>query len=189
MGAIDTFNTGPKCVGLVVKPCCLPPMDYVKSKTRWSLGAHSFCASEVCMWGKYNKNQWQGPQKASLASRFRNWSDNLFRGVLADGKSCDHVPLVEGHYQDTYIFAERTFSDDVPSLPEEQSDALLVKQVLDVTNPWDVLGLQQGVSMRTVYRRFAGLSKALGEKMADSSEAEDAFRRVKIAVDAVRAQR
>lgn len=52
--------------GLVLKPCCLPAMEYVKRKTRWTLGAHSFAADEVCMWGKYNRNKWQGPLKASM---------------------------------------------------------------------------------------------------------------------------
>merc|ERR1712066_714664 len=30
--AIETFNRGPKCVGLVLKPCCLPSMEYAKKK-------------------------------------------------------------------------------------------------------------------------------------------------------------
>merc|ERR1712190_20991 len=89
--AIETFNHGPKCVGLVLKPCCLPPMEYVKKKTRWTLGAHSFDATEVCMWGKYNKNQWQGPAKSTLASRFNAWSENLYRGISATTKRHDHI--------------------------------------------------------------------------------------------------
>ena len=103
--AVETFNRAPKCVGLVLKPCCLPTMEYAKKKVRWTLGSHSFAATEVCCWGKYNKNQWQGPVKATLGVRFRAWADNLYRGILADGKHSDSVALVEDHYQDRYLSA------------------------------------------------------------------------------------
>merc|ERR1712137_479958 len=124
--AVETFNHGPKCVGLVLKPCCLPPMEYVKSKTRWTLGTHSFDASEVCMWGKYNKNQWQGPMKSTLASRFRAWSHNLYCGIMADKKASERVSLAEDHYQDAYLFGERPFSTCPPPPASAEPDDSLV---------------------------------------------------------------
>merc|ERR1712110_893262 len=138
--AIETFNLGPKCVGLVLKPCCLPAMEYVKKKARWTLGAHSFSATEVCMWGKYNKNQWQGPVKATLENRFRTWSENLYFGISAERKHVDRIPLVEGHYQDTFLFAERAFSPDIPSdaAPLDTTEAL-TQQILKATTPWEVM--------------------------------------------------
>merc|ERR1712183_876876 len=116
-----------KCVGMVLKPCCLPTMEYAKKKTRWTLGAHSFAATEVSMWGKYNKNQWQGPVKATLGVRFRAWADNLYRGILADSKHSDSVPLVDDHYQDRYLFAERAFSSTVPTLANSDPAEALVR--------------------------------------------------------------
>lgn len=186
--AIETFNRGPKCVGLVLKPCCLPSMDYVKQQTRWTLGAHSFAAAEVCMWGKYNKNQWQGPVKATLGVRFRAWADNLHRGIVADSKRTDRVPLVEDHYQDAYLFAERAFSSTAPVPNESEPMQLLVRQVLDASTPWEVLGVPEDISMRGLHRRFAALSKSLG-KLEEEPDAVAAFKRVKQARDAIRGMR
>lgn len=212
--AVETFNRGPKCVGLVLKPCCLPSMEYAKSKTRWTLGAHSFAATEVSMWGKYNQNKWQGPRKATLESRFRVWADNLYRGVVAGAaeKRSERVPLVDGHYQDAYIFAERPYSaaapaEAAPLSPAEQLSAL-VRQVNSASTACETLGVPEDVSMRALHRRWAGLNRTLSAALQEEdarsddaagaglaasklrrAEVEAAFLRVKVARDEIRAQR
>lgn len=185
--AVETFNTGPKCVGLALKPCCLPSPQYAKERVRWRLGAHSFDAKDVCMWGKYNKNQWQGPPKAMLESRFRTWANNLHRGMLADTKSCDKLPLVAGHYQDTYLFAEREFSSAAPPKPDEDA-AALVRSILGARTSLDVLGVSEEASNRSVFRRFTELSKIVGQLIPEIPDAEDAFARLKVACDELRAR-
>jgi len=189
--AVETFNRGPKCVGLVLKPCCLPAMEYMKRQTHWTLGAHSFAASEVCMWGKYNRNQWQGPAKATLASRFGRWADNLYRGILAENKHYDRVSLVDGHYQNAYLIAEREFSHEVPPPPPgpEEDVAALVQQVLNARTCYDVLGVPEGISMRPLKRRWVALTKLLGAVEQDLEDGARAFRRVKEAYDEIRAGR
>eukprot|EP00930_Biecheleria_cincta_P002867 TRINITY_DN103847_c0_g1_i1.p1 TRINITY_DN103847_c0_g1~~TRINITY_DN103847_c0_g1_i1.p1 ORF type:complete len:443 (-),score=51.81 TRINITY_DN103847_c0_g1_i1:15-1343(-) len=194
--AIETFNRGPKCVGLVLKPCCLPAMEYVKQKTRWTLGAHSFDATEVCMWGRYIKNQWQGPVKATMASRFQAWAENLYRGILSDSKAHQHVALVEGHYQDAYLMASRNFSAEAPSPPvpadAATNAAALVKQVLAASSPHDILGVPESISMRGIRRRWTALTRALAPLQDDPTadpSAADAFKAVKDAFDTIRAQR
>lgn len=197
--AVETFNRGPKCVGLVLKPCCLPPLQYVKSNTHWTLGTHSFAATEVCMWGKYNKNQWCGPVKDTMAPRFRSWASNLYHGILAESKRHDHVPLVEGHYQDTYLMAQRPFDVAPPKLPEAGNDnATLVRHVLDATTADEVLSLPEDASMRAMNRRFVALTKMLsrfedaedeGNQNGGVADGAAAFRKVKEAYDTIRAQK
>merc|ERR1719343_1444741 len=69
--AVDTFNRSPKCVGLVLKPCCLPGDEHVKMRTQWTLGAHVFDAKDVCCWGRYNRNRWRGPFQKLFGAPFR----------------------------------------------------------------------------------------------------------------------
>jgi len=190
--AVETFNHGPKCVGMVLKPCCLPSLEYVKKKTRWTLGAHSFSAEEVCMWGRYNKNQWKGPVKATLASRFGAWADNLFRGIAAEQKRYDRVSLVEGHYQDAYLFASRDFATSPPSLSSAAAtdERMMVTEILSASTPLDILGVSGNLSMRALHRRWAALTKALAAlDHSEVPEAAAAFTRVKEAYDTLRAQR
>ncbi|CAK9075142.1 unnamed protein product [Durusdinium trenchii] len=98
--AIETFNRGPKCVGFVLKPCCLPSMHYARQQVSWTLGSHTFAAAEVCCWGRYRQNRWTGPVKATLGPRFRCWAEHLHRGIPWTSKAISRVELVEGHYQD-----------------------------------------------------------------------------------------
>mmetsp|Transcript_9455 Transcript_9455/g.20529 ORF Transcript_9455/g.20529 Transcript_9455/m.20529 type:complete len:306 (-) Transcript_9455:591-1508(-) len=191
--AIETFNLGPKCVGMALKPCCLPTMEYAKKNVRWCLGNHSFAAGEVCTWGKYNKNQWTGPVKATLGPRFGAWSENLFRGLLADSKYVDRIPLVPGHYQDTYLMASRRYSETPPPIPTEPSTDTLVRSILSSSSSGapaqEVLGMPEGSSMRGLRRRFYNLTKELGPLIDNSEEAAEAFRRVKVAFDHLLASR
>ncbi|CAK9075140.1 Uncharacterized protein SCF082_LOCUS36461 [Durusdinium trenchii] len=112
--AIETFNRGPKCVGFVLKPCCLPSMHYARQQVSWTLGSHTFAAAEVCCWGRYRQNRWTGPVKATLGPRFRCWAEHLHRGIPWTSKAISRVELVEGHYQDTYLFAWRPYSTEPP---------------------------------------------------------------------------
>ncbi|CAE7568271.1 unnamed protein product [Symbiodinium pilosum] len=188
--AVETFNAGPKCVAFALKPCCLPPLQYAKSRTRWTLGTHTFAAAEVCAWGKYNKNVWNGPAKATLAPRFRMWASNLFRGLLAESKECLHVELVEGHYQDTYLFGRRRFSTQSPKLPEEllaeASPALVARRILEASEAHEVLGVPTDVSIRQLRRRWTALAHALDD---DSPECAAAFQKIKDAFDQIRTMR
>lgn len=189
--AVEIFNLGPKIVGLVLKPCCLPPMVHAMKNIHWTLGGHLFSAREVCTFGKYNKNQWDGPQKATLEPRFRLWADSLYRGLLAQSKRCDRVPLVIGHYQDTYLFAERTFSALAPPLPEAGSVVQkMLQKILSPGTPYDALSVPENVSMRMLNRRFAMLTHQVSDFMQEGVEhAADAFTRIKEAFDAIRARR
>eukprot|EP00927_Polykrikos_kofoidii_P030404 TRINITY_DN26150_c0_g1_i1.p1 TRINITY_DN26150_c0_g1~~TRINITY_DN26150_c0_g1_i1.p1 ORF type:complete len:535 (+),score=95.76 TRINITY_DN26150_c0_g1_i1:71-1675(+) len=175
--ALELFNRGPKTVGIVLKPCCLPGMEYVRNKVRWRVGNHSFSASEVCMWGKYNKGQWHGPPKDSLESRFRAWSENLHRGVDARGgtNSLQRIPIVEGHYQDAFVMADRPYCDIVSGVdegPPEFHDLRgdgLVRHILQARDPHDVLGVAPSSSARSMKRRFQALTKAL-QPQADAAD-------------------
>ncbi|CAE7860932.1 unnamed protein product, partial [Symbiodinium microadriaticum] len=188
--AVETFNIGPKCVAFALKPCCLPPLQYAKSQTRWTLGTHTFAAAEVCARGKYNKNVWNGPAKATLAPRFRMWSSNLFRGLLAERKECLHVELVAGHYQDTYLFGRRQFSSKSPKLPEElsaeASPQQIARRILEASEAHEVLGVPTDVSIRQLRRRWTALAHALGN---ESSECIAAFQKIKDAFDEIRSMR
>ncbi|CAE7556024.1 unnamed protein product [Symbiodinium natans] len=187
--AVETFNAGPKCVAFALKPCCLPPLQYAKSRTRWTLGTHTFGAAEVCAWGKYNKNVWNGPAKATLAPRFRMWSSNLFRGLLAESKECLHVELVEGHYQDTYLFGRRRFSAQSPTPPEifsEASPEQVARRILEASEAHEVLGVPTDVSIRQLRRRWTTLAHAL---KSDKPECAAAFQKIKDAFDQIRSLR
>merc|ERR1711957_46753 len=87
---------------------------------------------------------------------------------------------VEGHYQNAYLIAERSFSATAPT-------AALVRQVLDAVTPHDVLGVPEGLSMRANHRRWLALTKALGQ--LEDPEGVAAFKRVRVALDAIRAAR
>merc|ERR1712100_768409 len=134
-------------------------MGHFRKQTRWTLGTHSFSAREVCTWGKYNKNEWQGPVKAALEPRFRTWTDNLYRGIVADNKRSDRISLVAGHYQDAYLVAERGYAETAPDISNSDSMDALVQQVLQAETPYDILSVPEGGSMRTLHRRWAGLTK------------------------------
>lgn len=96
---------------------------------------------------------------------------------------------MEGHYQDTYLFAERPFSSQPPPPPEGPSEEVLVRQILEAQTPWDVMGIPESISMRGMRRRFYALTKTLGGATDESSDAAKAFRRTKVAFDAILAQR
>ncbi|CAE8664876.1 unnamed protein product, partial [Polarella glacialis] len=119
----------------------------------------------------------------------KTWSDNLYRGILADDKRYDKVPLVEGHYQDAYLLAERAFSESAPTIPgPEDCSAALVQQVLSAQTPRDVLGVPEEISMRALNRRFVALTKTLGQ-LGEEGDPAAAFRKVKEAYDSIRAER
>merc|ERR1711957_897151 len=107
-------------------------------------------------------------------------------GTLADTKKYDHVPLVEGHYQDAYLFATRSFSSSPPTPPSEEPGVALVQQVLTAVTPFDILGVPEDISMRGLHRRWAALNKALSALGEDDADAFAAFVRVKEARDAIR---
>merc|ERR1712136_637141 len=183
--AVETFNKGPKCVAIALKPCCLPNMEYAKKQISWTLGAHTFAATEVCSRGCYNKNQWKGPVKSTLSVRFNVWADCLHRGMLTQEKRKDRFPLmgeVKNHYQDAYLFGQRPFSL-IPPVPSVHS-VDLVKQVMEGTTPAEILGVPEDMSNRALSRRWAALAKVLGE--LNSAEGDAAFERARQAREDMR---
>eukprot|EP00435_Cladocopium_sp_Y103_P008782 s361_g2.t1 len=131
--AIETFNQGPKCVAFGLKPCCLPSMHYARQQVRWTLGAHTFAAAEVCCWGSYHHNRWTGPVKATMAPRFRCWAEHLHRGIQSEWKAIVRVELVEAHYQDTYLFASRPFCVRRPAPPQASPKEQESRQLLSMS--------------------------------------------------------
>lgn len=130
--AVEMFNNNENVKFFALKPCCLPGMVYATRGDTFSIGQHEFDAKEVCTNGKFNKKQWNGPPRWHLEPKFDLWVEHLFKGIdvgqmatdestLSEGKSRivyasedgskvkHEIKIqVEGGFQNTYMFAERT---------------------------------------------------------------------------------
>ena len=78
-------------------------------ETTWTIGQHSFNASEVAAAGRFVRGgQWRGPPRSHLAPRFGRWTHHLLEGIEVEAKAIEHVAIqVDGGYQNDFIFAER----------------------------------------------------------------------------------
>lgn len=115
MRAVDMFNDNEQVKFFALKPCCLPTMIHVKRDEVFTLGKHSFDSKLVCGSGRFTTNGWYGPPRWHLETRFHNWADNLFLGVVDDEEPLTNKKIQtkvvvqrDGGYQNTFIFAERS---------------------------------------------------------------------------------
>lgn len=129
--AVEMFNNNENVKFFALKPCCLPGMAYAKRGDVFQIGEHEFDAKEVCSNGSFNKKQWNGPPRWHLEPKFNLWSEHLYKGIQVgdkvmnestsssafrtlfaseDGsKAKDEIKIqVEGGFQNTYMFAERS---------------------------------------------------------------------------------
>jgi len=112
--AIDMFNNNSNVSLFALKPCCLPQMIYAQRGDIFKIGKHEFDAEEVCSNGTFNKKTWNGPPRWHLESKFDRWAENLHQGIdiveNEEGRKekRDIVVQVEGGFQNTYIFAQRS---------------------------------------------------------------------------------
>ena len=117
--AVELFNRNIDIKFFCLKPCCLPGMVHAKRHEIFQLGGHSFDAKEVCMAGKWKRNQWIGPPRSVTKTYFERWADNLFRGIdETDAQKSKRTIMVQtkGGYQNEFLYAQR-----VP----ERSDSIL----------------------------------------------------------------
>ena len=124
--AVDFFNNNENVKMLCLKPCCLPGMVHAKRKDTFTIGRHSFPATEVCSNGSFTKKDWSGPPRWHLEKKFNLWSNHLYEGIDidsdVDGEPCDDLEnmnkpgrkdkreikvQVDGGFQNTYLLAER----------------------------------------------------------------------------------
>jgi len=83
--AIQMFNTNPAIKFLALKPCCLPGMVHAKRHEIFLLGNHKFDSKDVCIHGKWKRNQWVGgPPRSHIKERFQVWSSHLYCGIIED---------------------------------------------------------------------------------------------------------
>jgi hypothetical protein len=109
---VEIFNNQPTAACLMLKPCCLPSWNFVRDEVVWTLGSHSFPATDVCARGKWNKKGWSGPDRSGFKARFEAWAGHLYCGVEpAEGGACvkcqAEIQVQENHYQNSFVFAER----------------------------------------------------------------------------------
>ncbi|KAK3284057.1 hypothetical protein CYMTET_8274 [Cymbomonas tetramitiformis] len=114
--AIQLFAECPNVELLALKPCCLPGMVHAKRKETFSAGPHTFDATEVCAPGRWAstgstaRERWDGPPRAHLAKRFRQWTAHLGEGVAKSAAPDGWAELESisvhkgGGYQDLYIW-------------------------------------------------------------------------------------
>lgn len=109
--AVEFFNDNPTIRFFALKPCCLPGMIHAKRHEVFSFGSHhSFDSKLVCVKGKWNKDQWYGPNRKQMASVFDVWTENLFLGVDDSQAKKQKVNIRvqhDGGYQNEFLFAER----------------------------------------------------------------------------------
>jgi len=118
--AVEMFNDYPdKVTFLALKPCCLPPMVHAQRGDVFSIGPHTFDASEVCASGKFRKNAWYGPPRWHLEQRFHTWAHHLFTGIdLPPASSSSSSSLPQNTIHDPESpppppsFLEDTIEDD-----------------------------------------------------------------------------
>jgi rhodanese-related sulfurtransferase len=89
--AVQMFNTNPAIKFLALKPCCLPGMVHAKRHEVFVLGSHEFDSKDVCIHGKWKRNQWVGgPPRSHIKERFQVWSSHLYCGIIEnDNEECD----------------------------------------------------------------------------------------------------
>eukprot|EP00522_Entomoneis_paludosa_P008795 CAMPEP_0172446910 /NCGR_PEP_ID=MMETSP1065-20121228/6356_1 /TAXON_ID=265537 /ORGANISM="Amphiprora paludosa, Strain CCMP125" /LENGTH=441 /DNA_ID=CAMNT_0013198099 /DNA_START=47 /DNA_END=1372 /DNA_ORIENTATION=- len=140
--AVDMFNENPAVQWFALKPCCLPPMVFVKRKEHFCIGQHEFDAALVCSGGRWKGNVWRGPPRHTLPPKFQAWAQHLFYGVdlgsinnsndtasndshpqetspEKQGDKC-HVEVMvqnDGGYQNAFILAERGASGTTTLAP------------------------------------------------------------------------
>ena len=109
--AIQLYNENlDKIHFFCLKPCCLPGMIHAKRKEVFQIGDHQFDAKLVCVRGKWNKNQWCGPPRATLKPIFHTWVHHLFLGIVDDDDKTQKTKVCipvqhEGGYQNEFLFA------------------------------------------------------------------------------------
>jgi hypothetical protein len=106
---------------------------HVKRHEIFHLGTHTFDSKLVCMHGKWNKNEWKGPNRNATKVCFDRWVENLYLGInessfcgaeedakdgSADGSKVNEevvtkvqktIPVQnDGGYQNEFLFAERS---------------------------------------------------------------------------------
>lgn len=114
LAAVEMFNDNPACSLLVLKPCCLPGLAHTRRNGTFTIGSHTFPASDVAAAGSFVRGgEWRGPPRHHLAPRFRRWSEHLLRGIEAEAKALEQAEVqVQGGYQNAFIFAERPRAGD-----------------------------------------------------------------------------
>lgn len=108
--AVELFNANRGCVGLALKPCCLPVPTHAYRKEEWRLGGHIIRAREVCSVGKWRGGQWIGPPRTTLAPRFHKWCHCLAEGTdvgVVGRKDRRTIQVQLNHFQNFFLFAER----------------------------------------------------------------------------------
>ena len=126
--AVTMFNNNANVKFFALKPCCLPRMVHALRDDIFKIGQHEFDAKEVCSNGSFNKRDWTGPPRWHLEPKFNLWADHLFKGIdvassvepikngyrvmhsSEDGSKAkdDIIIQVDGGFQNTYMFAERS---------------------------------------------------------------------------------
>jgi hypothetical protein len=122
--AIKLFHMLPAAQALMLKPCCLPPVWYMRKDAEedcFAIGKYSFPTKEVCAAGTWNSrkkakqangSRWKGPPRCHLKNRFYKWCHHLQEGIQV-GMDIPQTRLVDipvqtkGGYQNTFLFAEK----------------------------------------------------------------------------------
>lgn len=122
--AVDLFNNHPQAKMLVLKPCCLPGMVHANRDEVFTIGRHSFPASDVCASGRFTaRGIWKGPPRGDLKPRFERWAEHLCAGIdlsaaakgedVAGAKAVHYAEVqTQGGYQNLFIVGERAETTD-----------------------------------------------------------------------------
>jgi len=131
--AVELFNTHPSVTMLAVKPCCLPQVWAGLPPMIWTFAnGTQLDAQDVGIKGRFVKNVWKGPPRATMVIKFKDWGDRLYAGIGYPEGSWETDGSINGwkesedlelwsdtgakgkHYQNRYLWAYKQVGSVVP---------------------------------------------------------------------------
>ena len=123
--AVEMYNDAPCIMHMALKPCCLPRLVHAQRGEIFQLGGHLFPACRVCAAGQWRRSKWVGSAgREEVESKFACWAADLQAGVSDNGggtKTLETHTVQEGWFQNSFIFASRLYSTEMPRSVSGQS--------------------------------------------------------------------
>jgi len=117
--AIAMFNDNPIIKLMLLKPCCLPSKQMLRSRrhpVEWSFPGYFFTATDVHKAISSEDMEWLPPQPTtrgvgSLNRKFSRWVKHLERAIDSSGdgvcKQTEKILVQPNYFQNEFIFAGR----------------------------------------------------------------------------------
>ena len=163
--AIEMYNTLPKATMLALKPCCLPQLWAGMPNTVWTFAnGTSMDLESVGIKGRFVKNVWRGPPRATLQHKFGCWCDGLYRGIACPPAAASgegRGGCGEGRGHGTIVESEGRGQAEGPEMGVQEG-----RKESEVCDLWDYGGDHY-------QNRFLWAYKALGSFALPGGPCED----------------